>query len=381
MKVAPVNLKPTGQGLIGLNANTPIAPLQVNDAMNDQYFGMTSLDDRVAILEEMHKSGKQVADSAGGTRDVAVDDIGNSSLFFARSLEYLMSSAFDVQYAKLPFRNMFPVINEGGPGVQTIKAEVYDHFGKAKLINMGAQDVPFVAAGGKEIEYNVGLFGIGAMWNMQELHAHSVAVRNGRGRRSPQQSRQASAVRALEEALNEQAYFGTDEIDIPGFIDHPQIPKGTVAPGASGDTNWETKTADEIIADVNAIGDNIWVESKMIEMPDTLALPPSKLTILSERRIEGRDISIMQFIIKNSLFFKSRDAFVPVNEYETAGIGGTGLMTAYAKRDDKLRMEIPQEMQTLPVQQQLFSYIMLYYCYSAGLMVLFPRSIAHADGI
>lgn len=336
-----------------------------------------TLDDRASILSEMWQNKVTV----DGKRLPTNDDIGNQSLFFSRSLEYLMASAFDIEYEELPFRKLFPVINEGGPGIQEIKAEVYDRFGKAKLINMGAHDIPFVAAGGKEITYKVGLFGVGASWNMQELHAHAVAQRNGRGRRSPQASRQQAAIIAIEESLNDQALFGTPEIGVPGFLDHPNIPRSTVAPGASTSTLWSNKTADEILEDINSLGDSIWVGSKMIEKPNTLAMAPSAYTLLSQRRLDGRDISIMKFLQENSKYFTNDASFIPVNEYEGAGTGGTNLMTAYDRSEGKLRMEIPQEMQSLPTQQQLFQYMMLYYCYSAGCMVLYPRSIEHADGI
>ncbi len=375
-QVASANPKFTPTpGVVGIDSGMNLSALNMEQGAQ-AYSQFLTLDDRAHMLQEMWEN-KRMVDG----RTVAADDLQNQSLFFARSLEYLMSTAFDVEYEKLPFRDMFPVVNEGGPGIQSIKAEVYDHFGKAKLINQGAQDIPFVAAGGREVEYKVTLFGIGAQWTMQELHAHAVAMKNGRGRRSPQQSRQTAAVRGMEEALNDQVLFGTQEVGIPGWLDHPNIPKGTVAPGASTTTNWESKTADEILADISSLGDSIWVKSNMIEKPNKLALAPSSLTLISQRRLDNRDISIMKFLQENSLYFTSDDAFIPVNEYEGAGIGGTNLMTAYDKNENKVRVEIPQELQTLPTQQQLFSYMMLYYCYSAGCMVLYPRSAEHAEGI
>jgi len=358
------------EGVIAIDAGVNLNPLDIKSNA-DKYGQYLTIDDKIWMLQEMNKHGKKVTDN----------DLGNQSLFFTRSLEYLMSSAFDIQYEKLPFRDLFPIVNEGGPGIREIVAEVYDAFGQAKLINQGASDIPFVAAGGREDRYPVSMFGIGASWNLQELHSHQVAMRNGRGRRSPQQSRQAAAIRGMEEALNNQALYGTDEVNIPGFLSHPNIPKGTIAPGASGSTTWENKTADEILADIDSLGTSIWTSTNMIEKPNTLVLPPSKLALLTQRRLDNRDISIMTYLKENSLFFNSDSAFIPVNEYEGAGVGGTGLMTAYDKNENKLRMEIPQELQTLPTQQHLFNYMMLYYSYSAGCIVLYPKSCQHAEGI
>jgi len=77
-----------------------------------------TLDDRASILSEMWQNKVTV----DGKRLPTNDDIGNQSLFFSRSLEYLMASAFDIEYAELPFRKLFPVINEGGPGIHHIQS-------------------------------------------------------------------------------------------------------------------------------------------------------------------------------------------------------------------------------------------------------------------
>lgn len=309
------------------------------------------------------------------------DSIENQSLMFNRALEYLTAAAYDVQYEVLPFRDVLPTVNEGGPGITEIVSEVYDQFGKAQIINGGAKDIPFVAAGGKEIHYPVVMWGIGARWNLQELQAFIVAQRNGRGRRSPEQLRQAAALRGVEEALNDQAFFGTPETQIFGFLNNPLVANGSVAAGAAGSTEWETKTADEILADVNGLADSIWQYSKMREIPDTLLLPPAKWSLLKNRHLENREISIMNYIIENSQYFKSADNIKPINELANAGFGGTGKMVVYTKHEDKVCCEIPQEATALPVQQYLFEYMMIWYAYSAGCILRYPRSMAYAEGI
>lgn len=312
------------------------------------------------------------------------DDVANQSLFFNRALEFLTAKAYEVEYEVLPFRNIFDVINEGGPGVKEIVSEVYDYFAKAQQINMAGKDIPMVAGGGKEIKYPVVGWAIGATWTLQELQAFVVAQRNGRGRYSPEQIRQQAAIRGLEEALNDQAMFGTPETGIYGAINHPLVPTGPVATGASGSTTWTSKTADEILADVNALGDAIWTYSKMRERPNKLLVSPRCWSLLKNRRIGSAGqtwCSILTYIVQNSQYFKSEEDIVPVNELAGAGFDGTDKMVAYVKNPDKICVEIPQEAESMPVQQNLFSYIMLWYAYSAGCVIRYPRSVAYAEGL
>lgn len=312
------------------------------------------------------------------------DDVNNQSLFFNRALEFLTAKAYEVEYEVLPFRNIFDVINEGGAGVKEIVSEVYDYFAKAQQMNMAGKDIPMVAGGGKEIKYPVVGWAIGATWTLQELQAFVVAQRNGRGRYSPEQIRQQAAIRGLEEALNDQAMFGTPETNIYGAINHPLVPNGPVAIGASGSTRWADKTADEILADINGVADTVWSYSKMRERPNKLLLSPKSWSLLKNRRVGVAGstwCSILTYIVQNSQYFTSEEDIVPVNELAGAGFDGTDKMVVYCKNPDKICVEIPQEAESLPVQQNLFSYVMLWYAYSAGCVIRYPRSVAYAEGL
>lgn len=356
-------------GLVPVSSASNLVAINVADAAQ-RFNHVLGTDDR-RFLAGMKDSKYKIGD--------AVD---NQSLFFNRALEFLTAKAYEVQYEVLPFRQIFDVVNEGGAGVKEIVSEVYDFFAKAQQINQAGKDIPMVSGGGKEIRYPVVGWAIGATWTVQELQAFTAAQRNGRGRFSPEVIRQQAALRGIEDALNDQALFGTPETGIYGALNHPLVPNGPVAVGASGSTTWASKTADEILADVNALGDAIWSHSKMIERPNKLLVSPRCWSLLKNRRVgDVNTVSIMKYIIENSQYFKSEDDIIPVNELAGAGYNGTDKMAAYNKNIDKVVVDIPQEAQSLPVQQQLFSYMMLWHAYSAGAIIRYPRSFGYAEGL
>lgn len=358
-----------GAGVVPISSTAGMNKLNVNDTAS-QFFAGLSTDDKIFLANALQSEQR-----------FANDAIENQSLFFNRALEFLTAKAYEVEYEILPFRDVFPIVNQGGPGVKEITSEVYDFFAKAQPISGSAKDIPFVAGGGKEIKYPVIMWGIGASWTLQELQAFVVAQRNGRARYSPEQIRQQAALRGVEEALNDQAFYGTPNTGIFGFLDNPLVPLGVVDAGVSTSTLWENKTADEILADINGQADAVYVGSKMREMPNKLLVPPSKWSLLKNRRLDNRDISIMTYLLENSQYYENASDIIPINELEGAGFDGTGKMSTYNKNENKLCVEIPEEAQTIPVQQQLFNYMLLWYAYSAGTVIRYPRSIAHSEGI
>ena len=312
------------------------------------------------------------------------DGIENGSFLFNRSLEIFRAAPYEVQYAELKFRKVLDVINEGGPGALKYTSEVYDFFGKASLINAGlSKDISLVAGGGKEIQFPIARWGIGASWTIQELQAFAIAQKNGRGKMSPEMIRQRAALRGIEQSLNDQFFFGVPEVGGFGFINNPLVPTGPAATGAtSSATNWESKTPDEVLADINAIGNVIYSGSLMVEMPDHLALPPAKLQYLHNTRISNYATdTLYSFILKNNQWFNKEESFVDLNELTGAGFGGTGKMVAYHKDVYRAHCAISMEPQSLPVQQNMFSYLMLWMAESAGCCIYHPRSMAYMEGI
>lgn len=362
-----------GNGVFAVTSMNGMQKLNVADCSRD-FRASLSYEDRQFLAK--------AKDSRFSAR--VGDDVANQSLFFNRALEFLTAKAYEVEYEILPFRNIFDVVNEGGPGVKEIVSEVYDYFAKAQPINMAGKDIPMVAGGGKEIKYPVVGWAIGATWTLQELQSFVVAQRNGRGRYSPEQIRQQAAIRGLEEALNDQALFGTPANNIYGALNHPLVPNGPVAAGSAGSTTWASKTADEILADINNLADTVWNYSKMRERPNKLLVSPKCWSLLKNRRVGAAGTSfcsILTYIVANSQYFKSEEDIVPINELAGLGFDGTDKMVAYVKNPDKVCVEIPQEAESMPVQQNLFSYVMLWYAYSAGAVIRYPRSMAYAEGL
>lgn len=324
------------------------------------------------------KDGKQVQlDGAVVTalNNGIVDADG--AFFFQRQLELIKARSYDVRYAELKARQLFPVSNEGGPGITSITYRTYDMAGAAKIINAYADDLPRADVAGKETTIPVRSVGISYGYNLDEIQASQLTGA------ALDQRRANAARRSNEQVVNDVAFFGDAESGLPGLFSNPNIPTGAVVNPGSG-TEWVNKTPDEILFDVNDLFADIFETTKMVEQGNTLLLPPNQWSyIMSTPRSANSDTTIAQYLVQNSPYLNGLDDIIPVNECAAANnpLLSTDAMVAYDRNPDKLQLEIPVELEMLPVQQKNLEFVVPGRSRLGGLNIYYPLSLAIATGV
>ncbi len=301
----------------------------------------------------------------------------DGAVFFARQLEHIKSKSFDVLYAELQARSLFPVSNEGGIGVTTITYRTYDMVGAAKIINAYANDLPRADVAGKETTIPVRSVGTSYGYSLDEIQASQLT---GVGL---DQRRSNASRRAVEQVVNDVAFVGDAASGLPGLFDNPNIPTGAVVDPGAG-TEWVNKTPDQILFDVNDLFADIFETTKMVERPNTLLLPPNQWSfIASTPRSANSDTTILQYIVQNSPYIASESDIIPVNECAAANnvLLSTDAMVAYDRDPDKLQLEIPVELEYLPVQMEGLEFIIPGRNRLGGLNIFYPLSLAIGTGI
>jgi hypothetical protein len=302
----------------------------------------------------------------------------DGAFFFQRQLEHIKARSYDVQYAELQARSLFPVSNEGGPGVTSITYRTYDQVGAAKIIQAYADDLPRADVAGKETTIPVRSVGISYGYNLDEIQASQLTGA------ALDQRRANAAMRSVEQKVNDVAFFGDAPSGLPGLFDHPNIPTGAVVNGAGATSDWASKTPDEILFDVNDLFADIFETTKMVERGNTLMLPPAQWSYISSTpRASNSDTTILMFLVQNSPYLNSVDDIIPVNECssELNPNLSTDAMVAYDRNPDKLQLEIPVELEMMPVQQKNLEFVVPGRNRLAGLNIYYPLSLAIATGI
>lgn len=301
----------------------------------------------------------------------------DGAFFFQRQLEHIKARSYDVRYPELKARTLFPVSNEGGAGITSITYRTYDQSGAAKIINAYADDLPRADVAGKETTIPVRSVGISFGYNLDEINSSAMTGA------ALDQRRANAARRSNEQVVNDVAFYGDAASGLPGLFSNPNIPTGAVVNPGTG-TAWSTKTPEQILFDVNDLFADIFETTKMVERGNTLLLPPAQWSyIMSTPRSINSDTTIAQYLAQNSPYLNSIDDIIPVNECAAANnpLLSTDAMVAYDLNPDKLQLEIPVELEMLPVQQKNLEFVVPGRSRIAGLNIYYPLSLAIATGI
>lgn len=297
----------------------------------------------------------------------------NESAFFKRELEVVKSKTFDVKYKPNVALALFPMSAEN-PAAEVITWRQFSRVGMAKMISDYAQDFPRVDIYG--VEYSVKPKDIGSSYGYSIAEIRRAAMAG-----LPLETRRAEAARrAIEDKLNYIAFNGDTATGLNGFFDYPGITEYTVASGGTGGTKtWSTKTADQILDDMNGIVHAIVSATNGIEQPDTMLLPLEQYNLITTKRLStDSDTTVLEYFLKTNRYIKRVEW---VTDLKTAGDSSTARMMVYVNDSDHLNLEIPLMFEQFEADKTGMSYSIPCMARTAGLLIFYPGSVGYADGI
>lgn len=317
--------------------------------------------------------------AAPGTRFDSAEDV---SVFFARELDHVKAQSYDVEYPELTALSLFPISSEADAGAETITYYTYDKRGMAKVISNYSTDLPRADVIGKPTTVQIKSLGASYGYSAQEMRASRMA---GKGL----DARKAESARyAIDNATNKIAWAGDAENGLMGVLSTGQnIPLYSVPNGASGQSDWAHKTADEILADINGMQAQVADTTNNVERPDTLVLSADRYMLISNKRIDDTAVTIKKFILDNAPYIKEIVSAaelgaknVDTNPYAAAS-NGSAVALLFTKDERKLSLENPMPYYQYPVQAEKLETVVPCEARTAGVIVYYPLSAIIAVGI
>lgn len=104
--------------------------------------------------------------------------------------------------------------------------------------------------------------------------------------------------------LDKCVYIGDQSAyaNFTGLTNNPNVNTATVALGASGFTQWDKKTPDEIVADINDALVSAWTTSGLEFPPNKVLLPPAQFAYICAQKVSlAGNISILNYIKINCI--------------------------------------------------------------------------------
>lgn len=221
--------------------------------------------------------------------------------YAARQLEHVFSQAIEARYPDLVFADesdpVLPWDTEVPAGARTWTQYVYDGAGEAVFVGLaGDGDIPYVTTLGTQVTGQVENFAIGYGYSRRELRGAAMANDNLDARKG------SIAKRAHAQTLHLTAAWGREDLNLRGFLNHPNIAVLDAADKTAGGTSWDNATPSEMIADVNALINSVPDNSQELYKVTDVLLPGPKLRRLSTTQLssggDGLTTTVLEFVQK-----------------------------------------------------------------------------------
>ncbi len=276
----------------------------------------------------------------------AVDAMGfradsNESLFLQQELKAQEAKLYRVKFPEILYPQLFPVKSDG-PGYKQVSYRVIDEYGQAEFGTPNTATT-FVDAAMREILAKVDIIKKAYRYT---YHDQQYAARAN----VPLDSTLANVCkRVIDTGVDSCSILGDTVFQKTGLLtDAASTLTIATVPndGTGSSTLWSTKTATQILRDINNLFSAIIVATNGLYPANTLLLPPAQLELIQSLPLfTGTDVTVYSFLLKNRpglrIYGVPRLAAV-------ASLSGYDVMVAYQMTEDVLTFKVPVPFMAMP---------------------------------
>lgn len=304
--------------------------------------------------------------------------------FVVNQTQRIETETYNIRYREIQYPRLIPINTSGPEWISGVTYFTSDAVGKAKWFNGNADDVPHADVTREKFETTVSMAAIGYGFDLEEI---GKAMLVGADLKADKAS---AARRASEEFIEGQVFIGDTTKGYTGIANSSAVTAGSAAAtGTGATTTFSTKTAENILADINAVLTGMFLGTYGAEMADTLLLPYTQLLDLSTRMVAVGGVTTSQTILSwvedNNIFTKmtgQKLTIAGVWGLETAGAGATARMVAYRRSPEVLELQMPMPFRFFPVWQQGPMKFEVPGAFRlGGVDIKRPKSMRYLDGI
>jgi hypothetical protein len=270
--------------------------------------------------------------------------------FLIAQTTYIEAEVYRIQYPDIIYPKLVPIDTAASEWAKSITYFSLDKVGNADWFDGMATDMRVADINRAKFEQGVEMAGIGYRYTLEEIgQAMMIPGLNLTAERAE------SARRAYEEFMDRIARTGDTRKGFTGLFNNTGVTVQAAAPVGTGSSPlWSTKTADQMIADVQAALTRVYQGSQTVEMADTVLLPISAMQLLANTRVPNTFGNALDYLAKYNLYTFTTGAplaIMGVLNLDTAGVGGVGRMVAYRKDPRVVKLHVPMVHRFLPVWQ------------------------------
>lgn len=188
--------------------------------------------------------------------------------------------------------------------------------------------------------------------------------------------------------MDENTYKGFAKYSTTGLLNDADVTATNAANGAGGSATWATKTADEILKDVNDAILTAWAAAEYDRdaIPNHIVLPYEQYNYIATTKVSQlAEKTILTFLLENNVAkANGGDLFIGATSWaKGAGVGNTDRMLVYVNKERYVAMDelVPLTRAMTTPNAERFSYDTTYAGNVSEVEVFYPMTMLYVDGI
>lgn len=290
---------------------------------------------------------------------------------FLRQLEHIESEVQREEFSELAFSDgkIVPLDIQNKPGIRTTTYRKITAVGQFKLHRNYSTEIPMVNLLSEEFTQTIHKWVGGYYISDDDIEAARLMQET-----SIEQEDIASVREAAMQQLNTLIAFGDADLNMPGFLNHPDVLHTFVSTPISS-----ASTANQILALLNDAASAPVSLTNQVEKPDTVIMPLKQWNYLTTARIDNTlEKTLLKQFMENSPYIRNVEV---VNECAGAGIDGTDVMVFYRRDKKKLKAMIFEDFQFKAMERKGLGYQRPAYFRYAGIRNYRPFACNIVAGI
>ena len=191
-----------------------------------------------------------------------------------------------------------------------------------------------------------------------------------------------------DKVIDRNVYSGFTKVNSTGLVNNPNIVRSSALPHTSGgtDTQWQYKTADEILDDINRAISSLWRDNDCSSdaLPNHILVPVEQFGQLVTRKVsDDSERSILTYVLENNIARQQGVDLVisPCKWCSGAGSNGTDRMVVYCNRVDRICFNLTQPLRRMDTEYAEMRIKIPYFAQFSEVRFLYPSTVRYLDAI
>lgn len=191
-----------------------------------------------------------------------------------------------------------------------------------------------------------------------------------------------------DKTIDRNVYVGFTKVASTGLVNNAGVTRTSAPPHTTGgtDTQWQYKTADEILADINHIISAVWNDNDCSSdaLPNHILIPVQQFGQLVTRKVsEDSEKSILSYVLENNLTNQQGGHLVisPCKWCRQAGSNYTDRMVCYMNQPDRICFNLTQPLRRMDTEYAEMRIKIPYIAQFSEVRFLYPSTVRYMDAI